>query len=137
PRRRPARTLHPRRHRRRRDRPAPHDEGPRRPDGRARRRGRSLAAERDRRELARGRLPAQGDDRVAVREREGRVPGHEQRADEVVPRATRRPWPQRGCDRSMTIHVQRTGSTGSWVRLALMIAFVAAALATGYFGLRA
>ncbi len=35
----------------------------------------------------------------------------------------------------MTIHVQRTGSTTSWIRIALTIAFVVAALATGYFGL--
>lgn len=36
----------------------------------------------------------------------------------------------------MSIHVKRTGSTWSWVRLALFAAFVVAALATGYFGLQ-
>jgi hypothetical protein len=35
----------------------------------------------------------------------------------------------------MSIHVSRTGSRASWVRMALMTAFVIAALATGYFGL--
>ena len=36
----------------------------------------------------------------------------------------------------MTIHVKRTGSTGSWVRIALTLAFVITVLATGYFRLR-
>ena len=35
----------------------------------------------------------------------------------------------------MTIHVQRAGSAASWVRIAIMAAFVVAVLATGYFGL--
>jgi hypothetical protein len=35
----------------------------------------------------------------------------------------------------MSIHVPRTGSRASWVRIALTVAFVIAALATGYFGL--
>jgi hypothetical protein len=36
----------------------------------------------------------------------------------------------------MTILVKRAGSTGSWVRLAVMVVFIVATLATGYFGLR-
>jgi hypothetical protein len=35
----------------------------------------------------------------------------------------------------MSIHVRRSGSRGSWVRIALVAGFVIAALATGYFGL--
>jgi hypothetical protein len=35
----------------------------------------------------------------------------------------------------VTIHVSRTGSRASWVRIALTVAFVIATLATGYFGL--
>jgi hypothetical protein len=35
----------------------------------------------------------------------------------------------------MSIHVRRTGSRASWVRIALVVAFVIATLATGYFGL--
>jgi hypothetical protein len=35
----------------------------------------------------------------------------------------------------MSIHVARTGSSASWVRIALLAAFVIAALASGYFGL--
>ena len=35
----------------------------------------------------------------------------------------------------MSIHVKRTGSTASWIRLALVIAFVVVVLVTGYFGL--
>jgi hypothetical protein len=35
----------------------------------------------------------------------------------------------------MSIHVPRSGSRMSWVRIALVIAFVIATLATGYFGL--
>lgn len=35
----------------------------------------------------------------------------------------------------MSIHVSRTGSRASWVRIALMVAFMAAVLASGYFGL--
>jgi hypothetical protein len=36
----------------------------------------------------------------------------------------------------MTIHVRRTGSRGSWLVIALLIALTIAALATNYFGLR-
>jgi hypothetical protein len=36
----------------------------------------------------------------------------------------------------MTIHVKRTGSTASWLRIAAMIALTIAVLATSYFGLR-
>ena len=36
----------------------------------------------------------------------------------------------------MSIHVKRTGTTASWVRIALMLDFVIVVLATGYFGLR-
>ena len=36
----------------------------------------------------------------------------------------------------MTIHVSRTGSTLSWVKIVLAIDVVITALATGYFGLR-
>ena len=36
----------------------------------------------------------------------------------------------------MTIHVSRTGSTFSWARIVLAIAFVITVLATGYFGLK-
>ena len=36
----------------------------------------------------------------------------------------------------MTIHVRRTGSTWSWIWIALLVVFVVAALATGYFGLK-
>ncbi len=35
----------------------------------------------------------------------------------------------------MTVHVRRTGSTWSWVRIALLVLFVVTALATGYCGL--
>ena len=35
----------------------------------------------------------------------------------------------------MSIHVRRTGSTWSWVLLALLLAFVVTALATSYYGL--
>jgi hypothetical protein len=35
----------------------------------------------------------------------------------------------------VTIHVRRTGSRASWVRIALLIAFTIVVLVTGYFGL--
>jgi hypothetical protein len=35
----------------------------------------------------------------------------------------------------MSIHVKRTGSTMSWIRLALLIALVVVMLATSYLGL--
>ena len=35
----------------------------------------------------------------------------------------------------MSIHVRRTGSTGSWIRIALVAAFAVVMLATGYLGL--
>ena len=35
----------------------------------------------------------------------------------------------------MSIHVRRTGSTWSWVLLALLLANVVTALATSYYGL--
>lgn len=35
----------------------------------------------------------------------------------------------------MSIHVRRTGSTWSWVLIALLLAFVVSALATSYYGL--
>ena len=35
----------------------------------------------------------------------------------------------------MTIHVKQTGSTGSWVRIAITVTFVVVVLATGYLGL--
>ena len=35
----------------------------------------------------------------------------------------------------MSIRVRRTGSTWSWVRIALLLAFVVTALATSYYGL--
>jgi hypothetical protein len=35
----------------------------------------------------------------------------------------------------MSIHVRRTGSRASWVRIALLIAFTVVVLVTGYFGM--
>ena len=35
----------------------------------------------------------------------------------------------------MSIHVRKTGSTWSWILIALLIAFVVTALATSYYGL--
>jgi hypothetical protein len=35
----------------------------------------------------------------------------------------------------MSIHVRRAGSRASWVRIALLIAFTAVVLVSGYFGM--